>query len=41
MALTNTRPIGKALELLQQGLLPYVQREMEAEYCGAWTKQVN
>ncbi|MFZ2361600.1 MAG: Swt1 family HEPN domain-containing protein [Anaerolineae bacterium] len=39
MALTNRDRVGKALELLQQGLRPYVQREMEAEYRSAWLKQ--
>ncbi len=39
MALTNRDRVGKALELLQQGLRPYVQREMEAEYRLAWLKQ--
>ena len=39
MALTNRDRVGKALELLQQGLQPYVQREMEAEYRAAWLKQ--
>lgn len=39
MALTNRDRVGKALELLQQGLRPFVQREMEAEYRTAWLKQ--
>ena len=39
MALTNRDRVGKALELLQTGLLPFIQREMEAEYSSAWLKQ--
>lgn len=39
MALTNRDRVGKALELLQAGLTPYIQREMEAEYKGQWLKQ--
>lgn len=39
MALTNRDRVGKALELLQSGLIPYIQREMEAEYKGQWLRQ--
>lgn len=35
MAPINCDRVGKALELLQQGLMPYVQREMETEARGA------
>lgn len=35
MAPTNRERVGKALELLQLGLMPHVQREMEAEARGA------
>ena len=41
MALSNRDRVGKALELLQSGLTPYIQREMEAEYKGQWLKQAS
>ena len=31
MAMTNHERIGKALDLLKAGLLPFVEREMKAE----------
>jgi len=39
MALTNRERIGKALELLREGLMPYVQREMEAHYGAEWIER--
>jgi predicted AAA+ superfamily ATPase len=39
MALTNYERIGKMMEQLQSGLLPFIQRELEAEYGGQWLKQ--
>lgn len=36
MAITNVERIGKALELLRDGLLPYVRREMEAKLGKYW-----
>ena len=39
MALTNRERIGKALELLREGLMPYVQREMEAHYGPEWIEK--
>ncbi len=39
MASTNKERIAQMLELLQAGLLPFVQREMESEYRGLWLKQ--
>ncbi len=39
MALTNRDRVGKALELLQAGLAPYVRREMQAEYQDQWLVQ--
>jgi len=39
MALTNRERIGKALELLREGLMPYLQREMEAQYGPEWIER--
>jgi hypothetical protein len=39
MAITNHERVGKALDLLRQGLAPYVEREMRAAYEGQWRKQ--
>ncbi|CAN5820249.1 Swt1 family HEPN domain-containing protein [soil metagenome] len=36
MAITNRDRVNSTLELLYQGLLPYVVREMKAEYKGNW-----
>jgi hypothetical protein len=36
MALSNSERIGKALELLANGLLPFVEREMKAKYNAKW-----
>ena len=36
MALSNSERIGKGLELLRNGLHPFVEREMEAEYGEHW-----
>ncbi len=36
MAVTNHERIGKALELLRKGLLPFFQREMQAKYDENW-----
>lgn len=36
MALTNRERIGRALELLQAGLNPWVQREMESVHATQW-----
>ena len=32
MAITNHERVGKAMELLRQGLLPFVERELKTEY---------
>ena len=37
MATTNADRVGSALDLLRQGLQPYVAREMEAAYGPPWT----
>jgi hypothetical protein len=36
MAVTNHERVGKALELLRKGLLPFFQREMQAKYGENW-----
>ena len=36
MAQSNAERVGKALELLNQGLLPFVQRELQAVYGKDW-----
>ncbi|MFO7663327.1 MAG: DUF499 domain-containing protein, partial [Chloroflexota bacterium] len=36
MAITNHERVGKALELLNQGLLPFLEREMKAKFGGKW-----
>jgi len=40
MAMSNSERIGKGLELLRNGLVPFVEREMEAVYGGKWQKKV-
>jgi hypothetical protein len=40
MALTNRQRVEQALELLETGLLPYVEREMKSVYGAAkWETQ--
>lgn len=39
MATTNFERVGKALDLLRQGLKPFVEREMQAAYSGQWLKR--
>ncbi len=41
MAVTNRDRIAQMLELVQTGLTPFVEREMKAEYKGAWIKQAS
>jgi hypothetical protein len=36
MALTNHERVGRALSLLNEGLMPFVERELKAEYSDAW-----
>jgi hypothetical protein len=40
MALTNHERVGKALELLKTGLLPFIERELKAKYGNAWAFEV-
>jgi predicted AAA+ superfamily ATPase len=39
MAITNLERVGKALEYLNQGLRPFVEREMQAAFGDKWTEQ--
>ena len=34
MAITNHERVGKAMELLKDGLGPFVERELKSEYQG-------
>ncbi|MCW6036779.1 DUF499 domain-containing protein [Spirulina subsalsa FACHB-351] len=36
MAISNRERVGRALELLQQGLYPFVEREMRSKYGDKW-----
>ena len=40
MAITNHERVGKALDLLKDGLRPYVERELRARYGGNWANEV-
>jgi predicted AAA+ superfamily ATPase len=39
MAITNHERVGKALDLIKEGLTPFVEREMKAKYKHAWLEQ--
>ena len=39
MAVTNAERIGKGLELLKQGLTPYIERELRATYGEGWANE--
>lgn len=39
MAITNHERVGKALELLKDGLQPFVEREMKAQHAQMWLEQ--
>jgi hypothetical protein len=41
MAITNHERVDKALKLLNQGLAPYVEREMKAIYGDKWLEEAN
>ena len=41
MAITNHERVGKALELLKEGLRPFVEREMKAQHGQLWFEQAN
>ncbi|HET8851765.1 MAG TPA: hypothetical protein VFN02_04505 [Ktedonobacteraceae bacterium] len=36
MAISNAERVGKALELLNQGLFPFMKRELKAFYGDTW-----
>ena len=40
MAITNHERVGKALELLKEGLGPFVEREFKAKYGDGWAFEV-
>jgi predicted AAA+ superfamily ATPase len=40
MAITNHERVGKALELLKTGLLPFIERELKATYGNGWAFEV-
>src|ERR1039458_427638 len=39
MAITNHERVGKALELLRDGLTPFVERELKAQHAQLWFEQ--
>ncbi len=39
MAITNHERVGKSMELLKKGLVPFVEREMKNEYGDGWFDQ--
>ena len=41
MAISNAERVGKALELLNQGLFPFMKRELKAYYGDAWFAQAS
>jgi predicted AAA+ superfamily ATPase len=40
MAITNHERVGKALELLKTGLVPFIERELKAKYGNDWAFEV-
>lgn len=40
MALSNHERVGKALELLKDGLFPFIERELKSQYGDKWEKEV-
>lgn len=38
--MSNSERIGKGLELLRNGLIPFVEQEMKARYADKWLDQV-
>jgi hypothetical protein len=39
MALSNHERVGKALDLLKEGLRPFVERELKAQHAQLWFEQ--
>lgn len=40
MAITNQQRVGKAMDLLKEGLLPFISRELEPRYGKQWLTEV-
>lgn len=40
MAITNHERVGKAMDLLKEGLQPFVEREMKAQHAQLWFEQM-
>lgn len=40
MAITNHERVGKALDLLKEGLQPFVEREMKSQHAQQWFEQI-
>ena len=40
MAITNHERVGKALDLIKEGLLPFVERELKAQHAQRWFEEV-
>ena len=40
MAITNHERVGKALDLLKDGLAPFVERELKAQHAQKWFEAV-
>ena len=41
MAISNAERVGKALDLLNQGLFPFMKRELKAQYGDTWFEQAS
>ena len=41
MALSNSERIGKGLDLLKDGLIPFVERELKAEFKSQWQESAS
>jgi len=39
MAITNYDRVGKALELLKDGLIPFIERELKAQHAQLWIEE--
>jgi predicted AAA+ superfamily ATPase len=39
MAITNYERVGKAMELLKDGLIPFVERELKSQYAQQWIEE--
>jgi len=40
MAISNQERVGKALDLLKEGLVPFVERELKAQHAQLWIQEV-